>query len=77
MDSTTGPVGDEQLNEDFKDLLVSLLEKEVTFLIVGAHALAVHGITRATGDLDIWIRPDAKNAGRAWEALLCLLLWRS
>jgi hypothetical protein len=37
--------------------------------VVGAHALAVHGVVRATGDLDIWVRPDAENAKRVWRAL--------
>ncbi len=39
-------------------------------MVVGAHALAVHGYVRATGDLDIWIRPDPENAQRAWNALV-------
>jgi hypothetical protein len=38
--------------------------------VVGAHAMAVHGIPRATGDLDIWVRPDAENAKKAWQALI-------
>lgn len=38
--------------------------------MVGAHALAVHGVPRATGDLDIWIRPDPENAKKVWTALL-------
>jgi hypothetical protein len=37
--------------------------------VVGAHALAVHGVVRATGDLDLWVRPDPENAERAWRAL--------
>jgi hypothetical protein len=49
--------------------LESLVEEGATFLIVGAHALAVHGAPRATGDLDIWIRPDFDNAQRVWRAL--------
>ena len=40
------------------------------FDIVGAHALAAHGRPRATGDLDIWIRPTAENAQQVWRALL-------
>lgn len=40
----------------------------VRFLIVGAHALAVHGRPRATGDLDI-LEPTAANAIRLAEAL--------
>jgi len=37
--------------------------------VVGAHALAVHGVPRATGDLDVWVRPEAENAARVWQAL--------
>ncbi len=37
--------------------------------MVGAHALAVHGVVRATGDLDILVRPDPRNAERVWKAL--------
>jgi hypothetical protein len=37
--------------------------------VVGAHALAAHGIPRATGDLDIWVRPTQENAARVWAAL--------
>jgi hypothetical protein len=49
--------------------LTLLQEEEALFLIVGAHALAVHGYLRATGDLDIWVRPDPANAERVWKAL--------
>ncbi len=41
----------------------------VEYLIVGAYALAAHGRVRATGDLDLWIRADAKNATRVIESL--------
>ena len=51
-------------------MLVALLASEAAFLVVGAHAMAVHGVPRATGDLDVWIRPDLQNAGRVWSALL-------
>jgi hypothetical protein len=39
------------------------------YLIVGAHALAAHGYPRATGDLDIWVRPTQENADRVWDAI--------
>jgi hypothetical protein len=58
------------VNRDFRDLLAAFLEAGVRFLVVGAHALAVHGVPRATGDLDVWIAPDIENADRAWQALL-------
>jgi hypothetical protein len=57
------------LNEDFLDILRALLEEGTRFLVVGAHALAVHGVPRATGDLDIWIDPVPDNAKRVWQAI--------
>ena len=57
------------LSPDFKDLLSTFNAHRVEYLVVGAHALAAHGHVRATGDLDVWIRPDSANAGRVIEAL--------
>jgi hypothetical protein len=58
------------MNEDFLDILKWLIEVGARFVVVGAHALAVHGVPRATGDLDIWIDPDQTNAELVWVALL-------
>jgi len=58
------------VNKDFRDILALLQSEGAAFLIVGAHALAVHGYLRATGDLDLWVRPDPENAQRVWRALL-------
>lgn len=57
------------LHDDFRDLLLALQQSEVRFLIVGAHALAVHGVPRATGDLDVLVAPEPKNAERLMRAL--------
>lgn len=38
-------------------------------MLVGAYALAVHGLPRATGDMDLWIRCSEDNAHRVWSAL--------
>jgi hypothetical protein len=57
------------MNQDFAEMLSALIEAEVDFLIVGAHALAAHGFPRATGDLDIWVRPSPDNAKRVIQAL--------
>ena len=54
---------------DFVDLLSTFVEAEVRFLIVGAHALAVHGRPRATGDLDVWIDATPENAAKIVGAL--------
>ncbi len=58
------------MNDDFRDLLAALLYVQARFLVVGAHALAVHGVPRATGDLDVWIDRDPANADKVWEALV-------
>jgi hypothetical protein len=50
-------------------MLSALSGAGADYLIVGAHALAVHGYPRATGDLDIWVRPTKENADRVWQAL--------
>ena len=50
-------------------MLSAFSEAGAEFLIVGAHALAVHARPRATGHLDLWIRATAKNASRVWSAL--------
>jgi len=57
------------MNRDFVEMLFALSDAEVEFLVVGAHALAAHGVPRATGDLDIWVKPTPENAVRAHRAL--------
>jgi hypothetical protein len=50
------------LSPDYKDILSAFIEERVDYLVVGAYALASHGLPRATGDLDLWVRCDAENA---------------
>jgi len=57
------------VSKDFSELLQALLDEGVRFLVVGAYAVAVHGIPRATVDLDIWIDPESGNAAKAYRAL--------
>jgi hypothetical protein len=57
------------MNQDFVEMLAALSDAGADYLVVGAHALAAHGFPRATGDLDIWVRPTAENAARVWSAL--------
>ena len=60
---------DDQLNDDFRDMLGCLIASGAEFVIVGAHALAAHGLPRATGDIDILVRPSVENAARVMRAL--------
>jgi hypothetical protein len=57
------------LNEDFLELLSSLRDADVKFLVIGAYAVGIHGRPRATKDLDVWIEASAENAPRVMQAL--------
>ena len=57
------------LAPDFDEFCALLLDRRVEFVIVGAHALALHGAPRFTGDLDILVRPALDNAERLMAAL--------
>jgi len=50
-------------------MLSALSDAGADYLVVGAHAVAAHGQPRATGDLDIWVRPTPDNAALVWRAL--------
>ena len=62
------------VNADFRDLIQALLGHDVRFLVVGGIALAAHGLPRVTGDMDVWVRPDAANAERVYAALVAFAL---
>lgn len=58
------------MNRDYVEMLAALSDAGAEFLVVGAHALAFHGVPRATGDLDLWVRPTPENAECVWRALV-------
>jgi hypothetical protein len=57
------------MSPDFKELLSLLNPHNVSYLIVGAHAVAAHAQPRATKDLDIWVKPDVPNGKAVFAAL--------
>ncbi len=58
------------LNPNFRDILSTFNAEGVEYLLVGAYAVAAHGLPRATGDINLWIRATSDNARRAWDALV-------
>jgi hypothetical protein len=57
---------------DFERFLALLRELErhaVDYVLVGGVALNLHGIVRATEDIDLFIRPDVQNVERLRSAL--------
>lgn len=59
-----------KLDPDSLDLLEALESTKAEYLIVGAHALAVYGLVRATGDVDVLVRPTVENSQRVYDALV-------
>ena len=57
------------LEPDFRDMLSAFNDARVEYLVVGAFAMAAHGLPRATGDLDVWVRATPDNATRIVGAL--------
>ena len=48
-------------NEDFQEFIESLNKHKVEYILVGGYAVIVHGYSRTTGDLDIWVNPSLDN----------------
>lgn len=46
-----------RLDPDFREFLELLSAHNVRYLLVGGYAVAFHGYVRATGDIDIWVKP--------------------
>jgi hypothetical protein len=57
------------VSDDWSDALGALADAGARFLVVGAHAMAVHGVPRGTQDLDVWIDASPANAERVWRGL--------
>lgn len=58
-----------KLSDDLREFIGLLNSHGVEFLIVGAHALAWHGLPRYTKDIDFFVHAEAANA----EALMRVL----
>ena len=54
---------------DTESLLKSLKGHKVHFVVIGATAFPVHGYSRATLDIDIFIKPEISNAAKTLAAL--------
>lgn len=57
------------LQKDLREFIELLNSRRVEYLIVGALALAFHGVPRSTGDIDILVETSSQNAERLEEVL--------
>lgn len=54
---------------DFKELLSLLNANKVKYLVVGGYAVSLHAQPRATGDIDLFVKPSKSNAQSLFKAL--------
>ena len=57
------------LTKDMKDLIRAFNANGAEYLIIGGFAFGVHAQPRATKDLDLFIRSDARNSAAVFKAL--------
>jgi hypothetical protein len=48
-------------NSDFRDFLSALNKFHVRYILVGGYSVILHGYSRTTGDLDIWVDRTKDN----------------
>jgi hypothetical protein len=57
------------LSPDFLDFITCLNRHSVDYVLVGGYALAIHGVVRATGDIDFLYRRTERNVKLLCKAL--------
>lgn len=57
------------LAPDFADFIAALNAHDVEYVVVGGYALAIYGVIRTTGDLDIFHRRTTKNVRKLMAAM--------
>ena len=48
-------------NQDFREFLNALNNNKVKYLLVGGYSVILHGYSRTTGDMDIWVDRTKEN----------------
>ncbi len=58
-----------ELSSDFKDIFKIFNKYKVKYLLIGAYAVIYYTEPRFTKDIDIWVKPDIKNAEKVYKSL--------
>jgi hypothetical protein len=64
-------------NEDFRDFINCFNIARIKYILVGGYSVILHGYSRTTGDIDIWVERTAENyrsITAAFYVLGCLYL---
>jgi hypothetical protein len=57
-------------NEDFRDFIRQFNSYHVRYVLVGGYSVILHGYSRTTGDMDIWVERSLENYNRIKLAFL-------
>lgn len=55
-------------NTDFRDFIAALNDQDVRYLLVGGYSVILHGYSRTTGDMDIWVERTPINYSKIKQA---------
>ncbi len=58
-----------ELNSDFKGIFKIFNKYKVKYLLIGGYAVIYYTEPRFTKNIDIWIEPEIKNAGKVYKAM--------
>ena len=48
-------------NSDFQDFIAALNKNEVRYILIGGYSVILHGYSRTTGDMDLWVERTEGN----------------
>ncbi len=57
-------------NPYYIDILSSLNSNNVKYILVGGLAVGLHGYSRYTGDMDLWVNPTESNINKLYSSFL-------
>lgn len=57
-------------NDDFRDFIDCFNKSNVKYILVGGYSVILHGYSRTTGDMDIWVERTRENYNNIKNAFL-------
>ena len=57
-------------NQDFRDFIAALNTAHVDYILVGGFSVILHGYSRTTGDMDIWVERSTINYEKIKKAFI-------
>lgn len=55
-------------NHDFREFIQALNTQDVKYILVGGYSVILHGYSRTTGDMDIWVERTEENYKKIFNA---------